>query len=173
MLRPLLTTFFFIVLNVQVQSQENTYTISNSNFLRTIREPRFDGCEFMAYSTHSSRLIDFKTSNFRTYGQVLMVRKGELYIFISATGMLYKSADPINNDSLRFQRIDKTEHFGYNINCKAFVFKDKFYNLGGYGFWRWNGQLRVFDEKTADWKIERLNREIPVALDPPVQPTGK
>lgn len=153
----------------ETKAQENTYTVPNSNFLRTIREPRFDGCEFIAYSPHSSRLIDFKTSNFRTYGQVLMVRKGELYIFISATGMLYKSADPINNDSLRFQRIDKTEHFGYNINCKAFAFRDKFYNLGGYGFWRWNGQLRVFDEKTADWKIERLNREIPVALDPPGQ----
>ncbi len=98
-----------------------------------------------------------------------MVRKGELYIFINATGMLYKSADPINNDSLLFQRVDKTEHYGYNINCKAFVFKDKFYNLGGYGFWRWNGQLRVFDELSSDWKIERLNREIPIALDPPGQ----
>ena len=153
----------------ETRAQENTYTVPNSNFLRTIREPRFDGCEFVTFSSALLRLIDFKTSNFRTYDQVLMVRKGELYIFISATGMLYKSADPVKNDSLRFQRIDKTEHFGYNINCKAFTFRDRFYNLGGYGFWRWNGQLRVFDEKTADWKIERLNREIPIVLGPPGQ----
>lgn len=154
---------------VETRSQENFYTVPNNNFLRTIREPRFDGCEFMTYSPLSLRLIDFKTSNFRTYTQVLMVRNGELYIFINATGMLYKSMDPINNDSIRFVRIDKTEHFGYNINCKAFVHNDRFYNLGGYGFWRWNGQLRVFDEQSSDWKIERLNREIPVAFDPPGQ----
>lgn len=161
--------FLLLMFFAETRSQENSYTVLNNNFLRTIREPRFDGCEFMTYSAFSLRLIDFKTSNFRNYGQVLMVRNGELYIFISATGMLYKSADPIKNDSLRFMRIDKTEHYGYNINCKAFVFKDKFYNLGGYGFWRWNGQLRFFDERSADWKVERLNKEIPVALDPPGQ----
>jgi len=156
-----------LLLFSDARSQEAFYTIPNSPFLRTIREPRFNGCEFVPHSALSLRLIDFKTSNFRNYAQVLMVRKGELYVFISATGMLYKSADPIENDSLRFERIDKTEHFGYNINCNAFLFKDKFYNLGGYGFWRWNGQLRVFDERLGEWKIERLNREIPVVLNPP------
>lgn len=161
--------FLLLMLFAETRSQENFYTVPNSAFLRTIRESRFDGCEIVPYSGGLLKLIDFKTSNFRNYGQVLMVRRGELYIFISATGMLYKSADPVKNDSLRFQRIDKTEHYGYNINCKAFVYKDKFYNLGGYGFWRWNGQLRVFDERSSDWKIERLNREIPVVLDPPGQ----
>lgn len=161
--------FLLLMFFLETMSQENFYMVSNNNFLRTIREPRFDGCEFMPYSSPSFKLIDFKPSNFSTYGQVLMVRKGELYIFINATGMLYKSTDPVNNDSLRFQRIDKTEHYGYNINCKAFVSNDKFYNLGGYGFWRWNGQLRVFDERLGEWKIERLNREIPVVLDPPGQ----
>ena len=161
--------FLLLMFFVEARSQEKFYTVPNNNFLRTIREPRFEGCEFFTSYSLAFRLIDFKPSNFSTYGQVLMVRKGELYIFINATGMLYKSADPINNDSLLFQRVDKTEHYGYNINCKAFVFKDKFYNLGGYGFWRWNGQLRVFDEQSSDWKIERLNREIPIALDPPGQ----
>jgi len=139
----------------------------NTPFLRTIRNPRFDGCEIVPHSSLSLKVIDFKNSNFRNYAQVLLIRKGELYVYINATGMLYKCTGNVGTDSLRFDRIDKTEHYGYNINCKAFLHNDRFYNLGGYGFWRWNGQLRVFDERNADWKIERLNREIPVVLDPP------
>lgn len=153
--------------------QESSYSVLNTPFLRTIRNPRFDGCEMVPHSAVSLKLINFKNSNFRTYGQVLLIRKGELYIYISATGMLYKCAGNIDADSLRFDRIDKTEHYGYNINAKAFLHKDRFYNIGGYGFWRWNGQLRFFNDRSADWKIERLNREIPVVLNPPGFPQWK
>ena len=145
----------------------------NTPFLRAIRNTRFDGCELVPHSGVSLKIIDFKSSNFRTYGQVLLIRKGELYVHISATGMLYKCTGNVGIDSLRFDRIDKTEHYGYNINAKTFVHKDKFYNIGGYGFWRWNGQLRFFNDRSADWKIERLNREIPVVVDPPGFPQWK
>jgi hypothetical protein len=153
--------------------QESSYSVLNTPFLRTIRNPRFDGCEMVPHSPLSLKVIDFKNSNFRNYGQVLLIRKGELYVYISATGMLYKCAGNIDADSLRFDRIDKTEHYGYNINCKAFLHNDRFYNLGGYGFWRWNGQLRFFNDRSADWKIERLNKEIPVVLEPPGFPQWK
>ena len=154
-------------------SQEASYTVVNTPFLRTFSNPRFNGCEPVPYSSLSLKIIDFKKSNFRNYGQVLMNRNGELHIYISATGMLYKCAGNMAADSLRFDRIDKTEHYGYNINAKVFQHKDRFFNIGGYGFWRWNGQLRYFNEKTADWKIERLNREIPVVLGPPGFPQWK
>lgn len=154
-------------------SQEASYTVANTPFLRSFSNPRFDGCELVPHSSMSLKIIDFKTSNFRNYGQVLLNRKGELHIYISATGMLYKCAGNMAADSLRFDRIDKTEHYGYNINAKVFLHKDRFFNLGGYGFWRWNGQLRYFNEKTADWKIERLNREIPVVLEHPGYPQWK
>jgi len=153
--------------------QEASYTVFNTPFLRAIRNTRFDGCELVPHSGVSLKIIDFKSSNFRTYGQVLLIRKGELYVHISATGMLYKCTGNVGIDSLRFDRIDKTEHYGYNINAKTFVHKDKFYNIGGYGFWRWNGQLRFFNDRSADWKIERLNREIPVVVDPPGFPQWK
>ncbi len=153
--------------------QEVTYTLFNTPFLRAIRNSRFDGCELVPHSGVSLKIIDFKNSNFRTYGQVLLIRKGEIYVHISATGMLYKCTGNVGADSLRFDRIDKTEHYGYNINAKTFVHKDRFYNIGGYGFWRWNGQLRFFNDRSADWKIERLNREIPVVVDPPGFPQWK
>ena len=156
-----------------VWGQEASYIVNNTPFLRTIRNPRFDGCELVPHSAVSLKIIDFKNSNFRTYGQVLLIRKGELYIHISASGILYKCTGDVGTDSLRFERIDKTEHYGYNINAKTFVHKDRFYNIGGYGFWRWNGQMRFFNDRSADWKIERLNREIPVVFDPPGFPQWK
>ena len=156
-----------------VWGQDASYSVYNTPFLRTIRNPRFDGCELVPHSAVSLKIIDFKNSNFRTYGQVLMISKGELYIHISASGMLYKCTGNVGTDSLRFDRIDKTEHYGYNINAKTFVHKDRFFNIGGYGFWRWNGQLRFFNDRSADWKIERLNREIPVVVDPPGFPQWK
>ena len=159
--------FFLLFWASIAWGQDASYMVYNTPFLRTIRNPRFDGCEMVPHSTGLFKIIDFKNSNFRTYGQILLIKKGELYIFVSATGMMYKCVGNVGTDSLRFDRIDKTEHYGYNINCKAFIHKDRFYNLGGYGFWRWNGQLRVFDEQSSDWKIERLNREIPVVQDPP------
>ncbi len=165
--------FFLLFWASIAWSQESSYSVLNTPFLRTIRNPRFDGCEMVPHSAVSLKLINFKNSNFRTYEQVLLIRKGELYIYISATGMLYKCAGNIDADSLRFDRIDKTEHYGYNINAKTFLHKDRFYNIGGYGFWRWNGQLRFFNDRSADWKIERLNREIPVVLNPPGFPQWK
>jgi hypothetical protein len=165
--------FFLLFWASIAWSQESSYSVLNTPFLRTIRNPRFDCCELVPHSGISLKIIDFKNSNFRTYGQVLLIRKGELYIHISASGMLYKCTGNIDADSLRFDRIDKTEHYGYNINAKTFVHKDRFYNIGGYGFWRWNGHLRYFNDRSADWKIERLNREIPVVLSPPGFPMWK
>lgn len=165
--------FFLLFWTSFAWGQDASYTVYNTPFLRTIRNARFDGCEIVPHSLLSLKIIDFKDSNFRNYGQVLLIRKGELYIYISATGMLYKCGGNVGDDSLRFDRIDKTEHYGYNINAKVFLHKDQFYNLGGYGFWRWNGQLRFFNDRSADWMIERLNREIPVVLNPPGFPQWK
>ena len=164
---------FLLIWATIVWGQEASYTVYNTPFLRTIRNPRFDGCELVPHSSLSLKIIDFKNSNFRNYGQILLIRKGELYIHISASGIMYRCTGNVGTDSLRFDRIDKTEHYGYNINAKTFVHKDRFYNIGGYGFWRWNGQLRFFNDRSADWKIERLNREIPVVLDPPGFPQWK
>ena len=92
---------------------------------------------------------------------------GELYIHIPNTGVVYKATGSRVLDSLTFVRIDQTEHFGYNINSFSFVHNKTIYNLGGYGFWHWNGQLRKFSAKQGEWGIEPLDREIPVSnLEP-------
>jgi len=48
--------------------------------------------------------------------------------------MFYKCVLNIDAASLRIDHIYKTEHYGPNTNCKAFLQKDWFYNFKGYGF---------------------------------------
>jgi ribosomal protein S18 len=99
-------------------------------------------------------------ANFNTCPQNLLKCGGEVYVFINGSGRLYKAEQ--KGEEISFTRIDSTTYFGYNIAAFAFCYKNHIYNLGGYGFWRMNGQLRVFNEKVKQWDIVKLNREIPL-----------
>ena len=63
---------------------------------------------------------------------------------------------------ITFARVDSTNNFGYNIGSFGFSYNNRIYNLGGYGYWRMNGQLRIFNEKASQWDIVKLNKEIPI-----------
>lgn len=98
-------------------------------------------------------------STFDTYPQNLIKTKDDLFVFINGSGRIYKVSKDLNG--LSFSRIDSTSHFGYNIGSFGFNYREKLYSLGGYGFWRMNGQLRVFNEQEKEWDIIKLNKEIP------------
>lgn len=95
--------------------------------------------------------------------QHMILSGGRLLVHVSATGLVYAADDLHAPDSIVFRRLDHTTHYGYNFSAYDFSFKDQLYNFGGYGFWRWNGQLRAFNGKMKEWAIIPLNREIPVA----------
>lgn len=99
-------------------------------------------------------------SIFDTHPQNLIKTASGLYVFINGSGRLYKVVDKPNN--FEFSRVDSTVNFGYNIGAFGFQYNNRIYNLGGYGYWRMNGQLRVFNEKAKQWDIVKLNREIPI-----------
>ena len=95
--------------------------------------------------------------------QKLIKCGSELYAFMDGTGRLYNyhKYGKLPN----WQRIDSTTHFGYNIAAFPFTYRDKIYNLGGYGIWRINGQLREFNTNEHTWDIVKLNKEIPLLFD--------
>lgn len=99
-------------------------------------------------------------TNFNTCPQNLLKCGRDVYVFINGSGRLYKTEQ--KGAEISFTRIDATINFGYNIAAFAFCYNNHIYNLGGYGFWRMNGQLRVFNEKEKQWDIVKLNREIPL-----------
>lgn len=96
------------------------------------------------------------------FHKVIKNRNG-LYVFVDATGRLYK--DTSTSSTPIWQRIDSTVHFGYNIAAFPFSYRDKIYNLGGYGIWRINGQLREYNESENTWDIVKVNKEIPLMFD--------
>jgi hypothetical protein len=83
-----------------------------------------------------------------------------VYVFINGSGRLYKVVT--TDTGFQFVRVDSTTHFGYNIGSFGFCYNNHIYNLGGYGIWRMNGQLRIFNEKAQQWDIVKLNKEIPL-----------
>jgi hypothetical protein len=160
---PLLTYFlFFTALNTH--SQEPSYTVPNSKFLRLIRDSRFDGCEFVTSPVlNIKKILDLHGIGVGKNGECPLIIQGEIYIHIPATGIVYKCTGSKEADSVRFVRIDSTKLYGYNINSFTFVHNNSLYNLGGYGFWHWNGQLRKFYPELGEWDIVPLNRELPVS----------
>jgi hypothetical protein len=167
MQRPLLTllTLFFLLSNPA--AQEKTYTIPNSPLLDFIRNSRFNGVQIRSHQSKSNQLFKLLGTRFDHYPQFFLVADQQILIYVGATGIVYKSVEENRNDSVTFVRLDKTEHFGYNINAFPFVYKKQLFNIGGYGFWHWNGQLRGFSEKSMEWYIVPLNKELPVAMDHP------
>lgn len=164
---PLLTLLLIYITGFCAQSQEPQYTVVNNNFLKFVAGTRFDGCNFKFIPSNSVKIINFKPSSFWQYNQVLFNINGNLIIYLSGTGLVYKASLSENADSVRFYRLDKTRHADYNINCFPFVYDNNIYNIGGYGFWHWNGNLRKFNEKLAEWNIVPLNIELPLSIESP------
>ena len=119
-------------------------------------------------STQSPFLVLDSSDIFRgKYFANVHVSGGEILLSFQATGYVYRSSGFRDAIQLMFTRIDNTELVGYNINHFPFIHQGNLYNLGGYGFWRWNGQLRKFNAAAAEWEIIPLNREIGISNDNP------
>lgn len=82
-----------------------------------------------------------------------------LFVLPDATGRVYEIKK--NNEGLSVQRIDSTIFFGYNFGAFSFAYRDTIYSYGGYGIWRYNGQLRVYLPQKYEWELIPLSKEIP------------
>lgn len=111
-------------------------------------------------SWQRERYLSTLDSTFDTFPQNLIKSGSDLYVFINGGGRLYKVVNEGN--SQHFIRIDSTINFGYNIGSFGFSYNKHVYSLGGYGYWRMNGQLRIFNDKARQWDIVKLNKEIPI-----------
>ena len=87
-----------------------------------------------------------------------MVNNGQLYMQVNGTGKLFKI-----DSSLAITRLDNTCYEGYNYGSYSYIRNNKFYNLGGWGFWQFNSGLRYFDTTSKEWFREAINKEVQVA----------
>lgn len=105
------------------------------------------------------QIVNPENSKFKYYAQFLIKNKKGLFCFIQGTGIVY-SLQEHDKDSLRVIRIDSTHYHGYNNSAIIFSNNDTLFSFGGNGFWKFNGQLRYFDEVQKEWNIIEIENEI-------------
>lgn len=99
-----------------------------------------------------------KKNNKRIIGAIHKNKKG-LFFTVFGTGEVYK-ATAIREKEMAITRMDSTIFWGNNFLSCDFLYNDTLYSFGGYGFWKFNGQLRYFNEG-AEWQLARLDEEHP------------
>ena len=163
MFQRLLYTLFLITTAFYSYSQEKEYHIATTPFLERAIDFNYPNEQY--YQTRKNkiyRFLPYPGPRNQYYRQELLKTAKGLFVYYSATGILYQYHGRKGKDTLVFTRLDSTEHYGYNINCFPFAYKDDVYNLGGYGFWEWTGHLRKFDFKSNEWVLAKTDQEVPV-----------
>jgi hypothetical protein len=73
------------------------------------------------------------------------------FITTSGTGIVYEQKD-LSDSIVYFSRIDSTIYDGYNFDDIKFSYRDTIFSVGGFGYWRNNGQIRYFSEN-KEWEL--------------------
>lgn len=130
-----------------------------SSPISEITHPNYTLTKFSLPDRESNSLI-------KNLPHIFLIHKKELFVQPDGTGRLYKVDTTKNN--LHLIRQDSTIYFGSTFGCYLFSDNDLIYSFGGYGYWKYNGQLRVFVPQKGEWELEKLNREIPFARGHPL-----
>ena len=151
----LLLFFAFIVSFIGLQAQDINYR--NSSFNNRIL-------------VQNGPIKNIYSSPKQVYLDSLYLKKDQVQEFVKTTnanfivtrgtGFVYKQNQLI--DSIwKFSRIDSTRFDGYNFDDIKFAYHDTLFSIGGFGFWRNNGQVRYFTEN-KEWEL--LIPEIPYGI---------
>lgn len=84
-----------------------------------------------------------------------LVKKGKLFIHFDGTGRIY-TIDSANKPN----RLDNTCYEGYNFYAYNFVYNDTIHSFSGWGFWKYDGGLRFYDERNKEWYIKSISQKI-------------
>jgi hypothetical protein len=87
-----------------------------------------------------------------------LINNGKLFVQLDGSGKLFS----VDSNNI-IQRVDKTCYEGYNFYGYSFPWHNKIYNLGGWGFWKYDGGLRYYNEEAQEWFITAINKKIPFA----------
>ena len=156
-MRYLLSFLLYIIILSSIAQNAPT-----NRGLKALVESYFTVPEITKYNPstgHYFELDNIQASYMRTVGQYLVKSKNGLFLLPDGTGRVYEIQ--LLNSKFEIKRQDSTIFFGYNFGFYPFCYKETLYSFGGYGYWRYNGQLRAFLPKKGEWQIENLNREIP------------
>ena len=149
-MRTLLSSILFSI-TITALSQPTSDTLL-LNQLRQAKEP------IVVFSSNLNPTVLHLTKPFEGFSQQILAQAKRVVVYIDGTGRLYEYKT--DSATHKFIRIESTEYRGYNFGSFSFFYKGRIYNLGGWGFWRVNGHLKVFNESIKDWDIVPLSEEI-------------
>lgn len=154
-MRPFIVFVYFILVQNVLQAQEKP-TISAEFYKRIVNDKA--GIKYIKYANNLSFLdsVPFKKDQFQ---QIIKSEKAS-FLTTSGSGLVYQ-LNNITDSTAAFTRIDRTQYDGYNFDDIKFTYHDTLFSIGGFGFWRNNGQVRYFTEN-KEWEL--LFPEIPIGI---------
>lgn len=91
--------------------------------------------------------IQFKKDQFQ---DIIKTTKTS-YIVTRGSGFVFKQ-EALRDSGISYSRMDSTKYDGYNFDDIKFEYNDTLFSIGGFGFWRNNGQIRYFTEN-KEWEL--------------------
>lgn len=62
-----------------------------------------------------------------------------------------------------WKRLNKERKGGYNFGSKYFIWKNRIFSFGGYGYWNHHANLIEFSPRTGEWNLLKLPKKLPFA----------
>ena len=134
------------------------YTIKKNQFFDFILSSKIELIN-LSFQKPITFLEQHKGKNARFHRYIHRIGN-DIYLTTEGYGEVYKFID-VKNDYFYLKRIDSTIFSGNNFNSSFFTYENKIHSFGGYGYWKYNGQLRQFSEG-HEWDIIKLNKEVPL-----------
>lgn len=154
-------SILFIVFFFQVtlaNCQDSAYLVDLSAAFKHIIENRHR--EFGGINMGISNKIVPLSNNPQSKAiQSILVLDSSIFVTIDGSGWVYEFSGYKNENTAIFRRLDSSYYIGNNFNSLSFGYQNNIYNIGGYGFWRTNGQLRPFSRDSREWGIVPLSKE--------------
>jgi len=88
----------------------------------------------------------------------IMYRGKDIILFINGFFDVYQWK---NNT---WQQKNKPRKGGFNFGGKKFIWNNRIFSFGGYGYWTRHGDLIEFDMKKGDWHKVELNGTLPIGI---------
>lgn len=91
--------------------------------------------------------------------QIIIKENNKFLITLGASGRVYQYESE-DDTSYLFKRLDNSLNQNYNIGGYYFTYNGKLFCYSGYGFWKNNGTLKVFNPKDGEWDLIPMQQEI-------------
>lgn len=146
--------FLSLVIPVTLQAQE----IRSRIISRLLHEE--NAVTHVHHHEFGGLFLDKVDPKYKKNHQYLLKTSRGLFFGVEGTGCMYKVFET-KNGLIDVERIDSTVYAGNNFCAANFTIDSVIYSFGGYGFWRTNGLLKLFNPYSKEWDVMSLSDERP------------